>query len=371
MKISSVKTYHVRHRLPKWLANSYFKYDARDALLIKITSDEGLVGWGETAPMAGVRALIAEKYAPLLIGRDPRSHRALWRQLWGTNFGNGIALGGLDLALQDLRGKALNQSVSDMHGGRVRDRVEVYASSVNYSEGREPEEQYPADALALVQQGFRGVKLRIGRFPLRREIPIIAAVRAAVGPEIKLTVDVNGAYSLPRAITMGRELEKLGVYWYEEPLPQQHYANYDVLTSSLDIAVAGGECIDSRVTARELILRRAVDIIQPDVSLCGGFAECLAIAEMARLWNLQCMPHCWAGAIVTAATVHLVSLLPDATSGFEAEPPLLELDVTENPFRDEIVTQPLRVIDGHIAVPTGPGLGIEIDEAAVRRYSVD
>lgn len=371
MKISSVKTFLLKHQLPSWLANSYFKYDSRDALLIKVTTDDGLVGWGETAPMIGVRELIDKKYAPLLLGQDPRNHRKIWRQCWGVNFGNGIALGGLDIALHDLRGKALNQSVSDLYGGRVRNQVEAYASSVNYSEGMEPEDQYPADALALVKQGFRGVKLRIGRFPLQREIPIIAAVRDAIGPQVKLTVDVNGVYSLPRAISMGRELEKLGVYWYEEPLPQQHYAGYDVLTSTLDMAVAGGECVDSRFAARDLIVRRAVDIIQPDVSLCGGFAECLAIAEMSRLWNIQCIPHCWGGALVTAATMHLVSLLPDSTCGFDAEVPLLELDVTENPFRDKIIKRPFQVCDGYLDVPTGPGLGIEIDESAVLNYAID
>ena len=371
MKITSVKTYLVTHQLPKWLANSYFQYSSRDALLIKVTTDEGLVGWGETAPMIGVREIIDKKYTPILIGQDPLHHRKLWRQCWGVNFGNGMALGGLDIALQDLRGKILNQSVSDMYGGRVRDKVEAYASSVNYSEGHEAEVQYPADAVKLVEQGFRGVKLRIGRFPVRREIAIIAAVRDAIGPDIKLTVDVNGVYSIPRAIEMGRELTKLGVYWFEEPLPQPHYVGYDTLTASLDIAVAGGECLDSRLAARGLIERRAVDIIQPDVSLCGGFAECLAIAEMARLWNIMCIPHCWGGALVTAATVHLVSLLPDATCGNDAEVPLLELDVTENPFRDIIVKQPFQVRDGYVDVPTAPGLGIEIDESAVKHYSVD
>ncbi|WP_010583428.1 mandelate racemase/muconate lactonizing enzyme family protein [Schlesneria paludicola] len=370
MKITSVKTYLVAHKLPTWLANSYFEYRSREALLIKISTDEGVVGWGETAPMAGVREIIDKKFAPLIIGEDPRNHRQLWRKCWGVNFGNGMAMGGLDIALHDLRGKILNQSISDMYGGRVRDRVEAYASSVNYREGCEPEDQYPADALDLVRQGFRGVKLRIGRFSLGREIPIIAAVRDALGPGIKLTVDVNGAYSLPRAIRMGRELEQLGIDWYEEPLPQHQYVGYDVLSANLDIPIAGGECVDSRAAAQALLARRAVDIIQPDVSLCGGFAECLGIAEMSRMWNILCIPHCWGGAIVTAATIHLVSLLSAATSAHDAEAPLLELDVTENPFRDQIVTRPFQLCEGFVDVPTGPGLGIEIDESVVESYSV-
>ena len=115
-------------------------------------------------------------------------------------------------------------------------------------------------------------------------------------------------------------------------------------------------------------MRRAFDIIQPDVSLCGGIAECLFVAEMARLWGIACNPHCWGGALVIAATLHVLALLPDASWARTTETPMLELDVYENPFRDRLVTRPVEVLDGHVAVPAGPGLGVEIDEDVVKHY---
>ena len=139
---------------------------------------------------------------------------------------------------------------------------------------------------------------------------MLAKIREAVGPDVRLLTDGNGAFTLPQAVKFGKELEKLDFYCFEEPLPQGlNYAGYDVLTESLDIAVAGGEVLDSRISARDHIVKRSFDIIQPDVVLCGGIAEVLFIAEMARLWSVQCVPHCWSGAIGIAATLQVLSLL--------------------------------------------------------------
>jgi D-galactarolactone cycloisomerase len=369
MKITSVKTYLLQHRLPRAVGCSTLLYSSRDALLVKLSTDEGLAGWGETAPLGGVRGLIEEQLGPKLIGQNPLDHRKLWRQLWGANFGNGLAVGALDIALHDLRGKALGLPVTDLYGGRLRDRVPVYASALNYTEGLDAEKHYPEMAKDLVQRGYRAMKMRLGRFEPRRDFAVATAVRDAVGPNIKLMADGNGAFTLPTAIQVGKELERLGFYWFEEPIPQAHYAGYEVLREKLDIALAGGEVLDSRGYAKDLIERGTIDIIQPDVSLCGGIGECLFVAELARLWGLQCNPHCWAGAITIAATVHVLALLPEPTWGHTPETPMLELDLIENPFRDRLVTRPLEVDrDGFMQVPTGPGLGIEVDEDMVKQY---
>ncbi len=370
MKITAVTTHLLQHKLPRAIGPSTFMYSARDSLLVKISTDEGLVGWGETAPLGGVRELIDRQLGPSLIGQDPREHRRLWRQLWGPNFGNGLAVGAVDIALHDLRGKALGLSVADLYGGRLRDRVPAYASTMNYTEGLDPLRQYPEEALAAVRQGFRALKMRIGGQPPSRDLAVVAAVREAVGPDVRLMADGNGAYTVATAIRIGKELDRLGLYWFEEPLPEAHYAGYEVITDQLDIAIAGGEVLDSRGAAKELICRRAFDIIQPDVSLCGGVAECLFVAEMARLWGTQCNPHCWGGAIVIAATLHILALLPDETWSRTTETPMLELDVYENPFRDELVTHPVKVREGLVDVPSGPGLGIEINEDVLKRYEV-
>jgi D-galactarolactone cycloisomerase len=369
LTITKVETFSLEHKIPKAIGVSTALSPTRDALLVKISTDSGLVGWGEAADVGGTRGIIEDHLKKVLLGANPLEHRKLWRALWGANFGDGRAVAGVDLALHDLRGKALNQSVAEMYGGRVVDKVLVYAAAMNYTDGVRPEDQYPAEAAALVKRGFQAMKIRTGRFENRRDLAVLAKVREAVGSEIRLLTDGNGAFTLPQAVKFGKELEKLDFYCFEEPLPQGiNYAGYDVLTQSLDIAVSGGECLDSRASARDHVVKRSFDIIQPDVTLCGGIAEVLFIAEMARLWSVQCVPHCWAGAVTIAATLQLLSILPPYNWGFTADAPMLEYDVYENPFRDEIVTKPVEVKNGYVEIPTGPGLGIEINEEAVKKY---
>jgi D-galactarolactone cycloisomerase len=369
MKITSVKTYHLKYRLSRAVGCAPLLYSERDALLVKIGTDEGLVGWGETCPLGGVRGMIEDQIGTQLIGKNPLDHRKLWREIWGPNFGDGLAVGAVDTALHDLRGKALKLSVAEMYGGRLRDRVPVYASALNYTEGLDASKHYPEVAAELVSRGLRAMKMRLGRYGIKHDLATATAVREAVGPDVKLMADGNGAYTLPQAIRVGKELERLGLHWFEEPMPQAHYAGYETLHHKLDIALAGGEVLDSRGTTQDLLRRQLFDIIQPDVSLCGGIGECLFIAELARLWGVLCHPHCWAGAITIAATLHVLSLLPDATWGHTTETPMLELDLIENPFRDKIVTRPPQLgPDGWMDVPKGPGLGIEVDEDAVKQY---
>jgi D-galactarolactone cycloisomerase len=371
MKIRAVKTFLLEHRVAKAFGPSTAMYPYRTTLLVKIDTDEGLVGWGETAPIGAVQAMIEHHLGPSLIGKDPLLHRPLWRQLWGPNFGDPLAVAALDIALHDLRGKALGLSLAELYGGRLRDRVPVYASAMNYVEGMEAEQQFPEEAARLIEQGYRALKMRLGGLPVSRDLAAATAVREVVGPAVRLMADGNGAYSLSTAIQVGRELEQLGFYWFEEPMPQPNYAGYEVLTDKLDIAIAAGEALGSREAFRNVIERHAMDIVQPDVSLCGGFAECLFVAEFARLWGIPCVPHCWGGAVVVAATLHLLSLLPDASWARTTETPMLELDTAENPFRDALAGVPLAVgKDGMVSVPTGPGLGIEIDEALVKHYAI-
>jgi len=372
-KISRVTTFLLKHKLQRpFGASVSVPLDKfRTALLVKIETDSGLVGWGETAPIHGTRGAIDDSLGPQLIGQNPLEHRKLWRMLWGPNFGNALAVGALDMALDDLRGKALNLPVAELYGGRFRDRVPAYASALNYLADSRPEEQFPAEAVQKIEQGFRAIKMRLGRYPVAREAKVVAAVREAVGPKIPLMADANAAYTMSDALKMGHVLHELDFKFFEEPMPQSpKYAAYEELRRKLPISLAAGEAVDSRASAKELLDRRAMDIIQPDVSLCGGIGEVLFIAEMAALSGIRCLPHCWGGAILIAATLHLVSLLPDPHWGLPTDTPMLEFDQSENPWRTEIVKNPANVKDGFVDVPTGAGLGIEVDEDAVKRYSV-
>lgn len=374
LKITAVKAYLLRHKLsrPMGVSVSVPLDKTRQALLVKIETDAGLSGWGETAPIAGVRATVVDHLGPLLVGQNPLEQRRLWRLMWGPNFGNAMAVGAVDMALNDVRGKALNLPVAELYGGRLRDRVPAYASAMNYVEGLEPEEQFPKEAAEMVKRGFKAIKMRIGRYPVAREAKVAAAIRAAVGPDIRLMADGNAAYTMGAALEMGHELHKLGFVNFEEPLPQQapKYAGYEELRKKLPLPLAAGEGVDSRASAKELIDRRAMDIMQPDVSLCGGISEALFIAETAALSGIGCLPHCWGSDIVIAATVHLLALLPDPHFGFATDTPMLEYDQTENPWRDGLAKGSFPLREGHVMVPTKPGLGIEVDEEIVRKYAV-
>jgi D-galactarolactone cycloisomerase len=371
LKITAVKTFPLRYKLSRRLLPSPGFITQRTSLIIKLETDAGICGWGETGLFPGLPSLIAEQYAPLLIGRDPVAHRPLWRQLWGPNFGSGTALGGVDIALEDLRGKALGLPVAELYGGRLRDEVDIYASTLGFLEGEDAKIYYPRLAEQYAAAGFRAIKLKIGAQTIKEDVAAVAAARKAVGPGMKIMADGNGAYSLGEAIRVGRELEQLGLYWYEEPLPMEstEYAAYEELAATLDIPIAAGEVLASRGLFKELITRRAIDIVQPDACLAGGIGECLFIAEMARLWGMTCMPHACVGGVLIAMSVHLVSLLPDASWARTTEPPMVEVDMTENPFRDEVLVTPLKIVDGRIAVPTAPGLGVEVDEEKLAFYA--
>lgn len=371
-QIRSVRTFLLQHTLkrPFGVSVSVPLDKTREALLVRIESEDGHVGWGETSPLPGTRAAI-EELGMRLIGQNPLEYRRLWRSLWGANFGNALAVAGLDIAINDLRGKILQLSVAELFGGRLRDNFPAYASAMNYLEGMEPEDHFSVEAAALVKQGFRALKMRIGRYSVAREARIAATVREAVGPEVLLLADGNAAYTMESAVRMGHVLHELNFEAFEEPMPQSpKYVAYEELRRRLPLALAAGEALDGRASAKELIDRRAMDIVQPDISLCGGFAEALFIAEMAALSGIRCFPHCWGSDIIIAATVQLLSLIPDPHWGAATDTPLLELDQSENPWRDGLAKGSFPLQNGVIHVPTGPGLGITVDEEIVRKYSV-
>lgn len=373
LRIADVKTYLLRHRLqrPFGASVSVPLSRTRETLLVRIETREGIVGWGETAPISGARGTIDDQLAPRLIDSNPLQYRRLWRLLWGANFGNALAVGAVETALNDIRGQALNLPVAELFGGRLRERVPVYVSALDYVEGRDIEDHYPAVAAEMVDRGHTAIKMRLGRYPVAREEKVAAKVRDTVGPDVRLMADGNGAYTMGSALRMGYVLHELGFEFFEEPLPQApRYAGYAELRRRLPLPLAGGEVVDSRIAAKQLVDRRAVDIIQPDLSLCGGLGEALFIAETAALSGIGCIPHCWGGDILIAATTHLVSLLPDPHWGLPTDTPPLELDQSENPWRNGLATEPLDVRDGSIGVPEKPGLGIKINEDVVRQYAV-
>jgi D-galactarolactone cycloisomerase len=371
MNITSVEVIPVRTPMRTPRGPSILTYHHRETLFIKITTDSGLIGWGETYRLAGAESTIREVLAPLLIGQEPAPSRALHQRMLSATFENGFAVGGVDLALHDLWGKALGLPVHAVYGGAQRAKVTAYASMPGYFDDKAPEDHWVDEALALQARGFRAMKFRIGRFAPEREMPILARVREAVGPETRLMADANAAYTPGRALRAAAALRDLNFIWLEEPLPQNGYRGYPELRPKMPLPLAGGEGITTRWAMHEALRRGCFDIVQPDVSICGGITESLFMADLAQLTQVQCVPHCWAGALTLAATLHVTSLLPDPSRMPGADAPQVEFDVTENPFRDDVLLgNPFELRDGELEVPNTPGLGVDLDEAALRRYAV-
>jgi D-galactarolactone cycloisomerase len=370
-RIAAVDVIPVRAAMATPRGPSILTYHVRESLFVKVTTDSGLVGWGETYRLAGAESVIRDVLAPLLIGHEATPSRALHRQMLSATFENGFAVGGVDLALHDVWGKSLGVPVHALYGGAQRDTVHAYASLPGYYDDRAPEDHWADEALALQARGFRAMKFRIGRFSPDREMPILAGVRDAVGADIRLMADANAAYTPGLALRAAETLSELRFKWLEEPLPQNGYRGYPELRARMPLPLAGGEGLTTRWAANEALRRGCFDIIQPDVSICGGITECLFIGELAQLSQVQCVPHCWAGAITLAATLHVAALLPDPSRMPGVDAPQLELDVTENPFRDNVVAgTPFALSDGALQVPSAPGLGVEIDEPRLRAYAI-
>jgi D-galactarolactone cycloisomerase len=342
-------------------------YDTRESVLVRLGDTDGRSGWGEAGLRPGV-VEAARELGATLPGADPRRAGSLLDQLTRTT-ADQWAVSALSVALDDLRARQLGISVADLYGGRRRDAVRAYASTAGYHASREPEELWPAEVAEALAAGFGAIKFRIGRYPAQRELAILAGIRSAHGADIEMMADGNGAYSVPQSFRVARELGELGFTWLEEPVNRfrgsQRYPGYRGLDASLGVAIAGGEGLERRSDFLRL-LDDGIDIVQPDVGICGGIGEACFVADLAALYGRACVPHAWGGAVLIASTVQLLAVTPEPTEVDGTYGGLLEWDVFENPMRTDLLAEPLEVRDGLVAIPAGPGLGVEVDESAVR-----
>lgn len=343
---------------------------ARAMVLVWIQTDEGITGIGEAglagAPAAVVAAAVEHHLRPLLVGENPFHVERLWRKGYESAGGSGRrgvmmhALSGVDIALWDLLGKALNAPIHRLLG-TYRERVPAYASAGFYAEGKGPEE-LAAELKEHKAAGFRAGKMKVGALPFDEDIARVEAVREAVEDDFALMVDANSSYSVKAAIRMGEALEDLAIEWFEEPVRADNLDGSAAVAAALEIPVAGYETEYGLYGFRELITRRAVDVVQPDIAWSGGFSECGRIAALVAAHDLTCSPHCFSSALTMVASLHLLASLPNGW---------LEFDRTPNAMRDELLLEPLQIeADGSVAVPEGPGLGVTLNEDTVAKYRV-
>src|SRR5258708_35910391 len=244
--------------------------------------------------------------------------------------------------------------------------VPCYATGF-YFGGQDPlERKFEREAGLYLGRGFRAVKMKVG-LGVERDAELVAAVRRALGPGIRLMIDANHAYDPPAAIALARRIERHDIFWFEEPVSPLDIEGYLAVKGASSIAIAGGECESTRFGFEPLLRRRAVDYAQPDLCACGGVSEGLKIATLASIYNIHVTPHACGSSIGQAAALPFYAVRARHPGSLTAEDKMIQCDQTENPLRTEIVRQPLRFERGEWFLPSGPGLGVEIDRAALGR----
>lgn len=374
MKITEVLAHILEAPLREAFAYSRARYAARTAMVVEIRTDEGLVGWGECYGPARINAAVVETMATILVGQDPLRHEWVWQEVYSRYRDHGQkgsiiqGLSGIDIALWDIKGKYLGQPIYRLMGGPLRTAVSAYATGLYRRDQGSAEKYLAEEAAGYVAEGFKGVKLKVG-FGALEDARITKAVREAIGPAVELMVDANHAYDSVAAIQYGRQVEQFNIGWFEEPVPPEDIAGYQEVRRTLRIPIAGGECEFTRFGFRDLISRRAVDIVQPDTCAAGGLSECKKIADFASAYHVRYIPHVWGSGIALAAALQLLAVIPSSTPpSFNPVEPVLEFDRTEHPIRQALLVNPIEHCKGIVQIPDAPGLGIEIDTAALQRF---
>ena len=290
------------------------------------------------------------------------------------------ALSAVDIALWDLCGKARGQPVWALLGGAFRDRVRAYATGFYYT-GDDPAPSLESQLSAVraeaerdVAEGFGAVKVKIGLMAPEDDLARVAAVRETLGPDRLLMTDANHAYRASTAVLMAKGMEEHGVCRFEEPVLPEDVDCYLQVKAATTIAIAGGECEHTRYGFARWFTTRALDIAQPDPCCAGGISETRKIAILAATFGVQCLPHVWGSGVAVAAGLQVLATLPPSPHTANPIPPynepMLEWDSTRNPLRTDLLTEPFGLQDGYMRVPTGLGLGVEVDDAVLRRYLV-
>jgi D-galactarolactone cycloisomerase len=372
--IRGVQPHVLMADLAEPFAYSQAWYRRRGAMLVEITTEDGITGWGEAFGPPELTAPVVAWLAPLVVGGDAMAREAIWQALYNRLRDHGQrglvveAISAIDIALWDIAGQALGLPVHRLLGGPLRMEVEAYATGFYRRERDDHLAYLVEEAETRRSEGFRWLKLKTG-WGLEEDIRLTRDFRAAVGGDVGLMVDCNHAYDAPAAIRYGRAVEDLGIAWFEEPVPPEDIDGYLEVKARQRVPVAGGEAVFTRWGFRDLVARRAVDVLQPDVAACGGISELKKIADMASAFGMRVNPHVWGTGVTLAASLHLLAVLPDNPPGLFPRPPLLELDRSPHPVRDEVTSLPAVSADGRVRVPEGPGLGVSVDRAALRRFA--
>jgi L-alanine-DL-glutamate epimerase-like enolase superfamily enzyme len=354
-----------------------------DAAILRIETDDGLVGWGEGKNAAGSAGsygalvhMLNHEIGPQLVGRDPADISVIWEMLYNgvrheaaASCGHAMpqlarrglsvaAISAVDIALWDILGKSLGQPVWRLIGGRKHDRLPAYASG-----GWAPAETIGGQLKSYIERGgFRSVKMRVGSMDSAPHVSArrVQAARQAIGEDISLMVDAHGTYTVADAKRFVHLVADSNLAWFEEPVTADNKAGMAELRATCNVPVATGESEATRYAFRDLAVLKAADIFQPDPAFCGGISEAMKIATLASAFNLRFAPHLWAGAPCFFAGLHLCAASPASF--------IVEYSLGANPMIHDLVEETVEVKDGMIAIPDSPGLGFTISEDFLKAH---
>jgi galactonate dehydratase len=359
MKITEIKTFLMQAGSPPdraWASDGKgHQTGSRNWLFVKVYTDEGVYGVGECSGWPRVIETAVKDLAGVLVGEDPTHIERLWQRMMVAQMAHGMtgivgagAMTGIDMALWDIKGKVLNTPVWNLLGGQVRDRIRIYAHASTAEV-----------ALELKARGIGAVKTGGVRDPLAK----VAAIREAVGPDMDIMADLHGPpWMTPKdAIVLGRALEPYNMLFLEDPVAPENIEGLARVADAVAIPIAAGERVGTIWGWRAMIEREIVDVIQPDTGRAGGISQMKKLAGMAEAHHIMMAPHSGTlGPVAEFAALHLLAAIPNTL--------MLERIENDWPGRNEVISAPPVLENGHLIVPTTPGLGVDIDEAAVAQY---
>lgn len=352
----------------------------RSSVIVELVTDDGLHGWGESLchglqPPQIAAAFIENVFKPMLLGQDPFDVEVLWERMYNRTqpYGQGgsavNAISGVDIALWDLIGRKLERPIHKLLGGAFRSDIQPYATGFYRVEGGSYPKDSVAEAKRHVAAGFSAMKLKIG-FGVEQDVALIEAIRDAIGPDLRLMADANAAYTSSEARRLINATESANIYFFEELLAPEDMKGYQELKSYSRASIAAGEQLFGKQGYRPWLETRALDIIQPDLCSAGGFTECKKIAAIAQACHTRLIPHVWGSGIGLAASLQFLAALPALPLSLNPVEPLLEFDQSSHPFRTDLIFDAIKHQNGRVAIPSAPGIGVEINRDVLDKYRV-
>ncbi|MBP0445797.1 mandelate racemase/muconate lactonizing enzyme family protein [Roseomonas sp. SSH11] len=364
MKVVEIRGYLLGFAPSPAIGNATRMIRRRDFLLLELVTDTGARGWGEVfASPAAAAALVRTRLAPIILGASPHHHGRLYDRMLGTlgydRRGPGMmAISAVDMALHDLAAQDRGISVAEALGGALRTRLPAYASAPFITtDAAEPYGHYQTEIDGILRRNFRALKPRAGVSP-RADGIMAMAVRRQVGPDISVMVDINQGYTARAAIESARHMEEADLLWIEEPVQPEDVPGYSMVSAAVPTAIAGGEALGSLAAFRDFLAAGAMSVLQPDLTVCGGFTGFLRIAALAAAYDLPVMPHVF-GTVVNMRAALQAAALVTPRRGAPGEYPWIECDASANPLLDLAGALPVSA-DGTIAVPDAPGTGLDL-----------